>query len=701
MSLELERRIAKLEEEMADLRQELQRLKHTQGSEKINTLDARQTMIEQAKLVIPKPTREPLNKPELAPKQAKVSPKEVQPQPTMEERVMWALPKVFMVILVMGVLWGLKLVSDYGYLSNDVKIILAYALSVGLAAIAYTLERKKAGSSAITISLYGGAFIVGILTTAASAILYNIIALTPALGITFVYIGYGIAISYFKKNEALTIFVAFTSLLLPYLLEYMDFNAVIISTFVIVLFAMLQMVIYQHKQKLALYVATFFSVVAVSIVAFMNYEQRLVFSLGLLAILAIFYASWCLLYNAQSKWKPLHIGCYFTLSTFSLLLMNLIIPSLNGGEWLLFIFIGLLAAVAAYSYRQKWQEVFDSAITLAFVILCNALLIMNIPNNVEDLLYPLITFAGVMMSLRLRASMMKVVSSGSFIITLVLNFIFHEPVSFFSIDHLSLVMPIVYLVVIYIYARRPKEVLSSFEKVMKDLYIIDILAVITVGYFLAYISKLDTAYIVSTDNVPYMMCIALAALFTGSLFVQEHYKGRALTPVLGAFFLLFAIMIGTKPAMMESLNLGTRIIYLAVIVAIVIDIIVKGYIYRLYEKHIAKYVDAIVTSGIVLTMVSILGFVQQFTYNHMLDWKVSIAFTTLTLFLTASIALWLSSAHQFKALRTTGFLILVVAFIKLIFFDLSALDLLIRAILFITIGGIGMLLSGRLLRKKE
>ena len=35
---------------------------------------------------------------------------------------MWALPKVFMVILVLGVLWGLKLVSDYGYLSNEVKI---------------------------------------------------------------------------------------------------------------------------------------------------------------------------------------------------------------------------------------------------------------------------------------------------------------------------------------------------------------------------------------------------------------------------------------------------------------------------------------------------------------------------------------------------------------------------------------------------
>ncbi|UZN00465.1 hypothetical protein OL548_13355 [Lysinibacillus sp. MHQ-1] len=80
------------------------------------------------------------------------------------------------------------------------KIILAYSLSVGLAIIAYILERRKVGSPAITVSLYGGAFIVGILTTAASAILYEIIHLTPALGITILYIGYGIAISYLKKK---------------------------------------------------------------------------------------------------------------------------------------------------------------------------------------------------------------------------------------------------------------------------------------------------------------------------------------------------------------------------------------------------------------------------------------------------------------------------------------------------------------------
>lgn len=696
MSLEMERRVAKLEEEMADLRQELSELRRIESNEKINTLDARQSMIEQSvpiKPPPPKPTVEPNSTP------VKTAQKEVQPQPSMEERVMWALPKVFMVILVMGVLWGLKLVSDYGYLSNGVKIILSYSLSVGLAIIAYILERRKVGSPAITVSLYGGAFIVGILTTAASAILYEIIHLTPALGITILYIGYGITISYLKKNEALTIFVAFTSLLLPYLLEYMDFSAVIILLFVIVLFAMLQLVVQQHKQKLALYISTFFSVLAIGVVAFMNHDKQVVFAFGLLAILAIFYASWCRLYNAQSKWKPLHIGLQFSLGSFSLLLMNLIIRSLEYGEAVLLIFIGLLIALAFYSHRQKWQEVFDSAITLAFIAVCNTILIMNIPDKVDDLLYPLIAFAGVMMSLRLNASMMKVVTSFFFVVTLLLNYIFHEPTPFISFDHLSLFMPIMYLVVIYLYARRPKETLSPFEKVMKDLYAIDILAVITAGYFLAYISKLDTTYFATTNGIQYLMCIALASLFAGSLLVSEKFKGRALTPVLGVFFAVFTLMISTKPSLMDSLNMMTRLVYIAVIVSIIVDVLVKGRIYRLYEERMGKYVDTIVSSGVVLTMISMWGLVHQFTYSHLLDWKLSIALTTITLFLTASISLWLSSIQQLKTLRTTGFVILVIAFIKLIFFDLSALDLLIRAVLFITIGGIGMLLSGRLLRK--
>ncbi|MGE7928420.1 DUF2339 domain-containing protein [Lysinibacillus xylanilyticus] len=701
MSLEMEQRIANLEQEMMDLRHELEDLKRQQSVAKASTLGARKSIIEQS---APKPAQDlkPNSNVELKPKIMTDTEQKVQPQRTLEERIMWALPKLFMVILVMGVLWGLKLVSDYGYLPNEVKIILAYVLSLALAATAYVMERKQIGSSAITISLYGGAFIVGILTTAASAILYEIIGLTLALVIAVVYIGYGIVISYLKKNEVLTIFVAFTSLLLPYLLEYMDFSPVIILIYVVVLFMMLQFVIHQHKQKLALYLATFFTVLAVSIIAFMNHDNRVVFAIGFFVVLTTFYTSWCRLYNAESKLKYIHVGLQFSLGAYSLLLMNFIIRPIEYSEALLLILVGLFTALAGYGYKQKWQEAFDSAVTLAFITLCNTLLVMNLPVNVDQLLIPFITFAGVMMSLRLRVSMMKVVGSFAFTITLALSFIFHEPTPFFSIDHISLIMPGIYLLIIYVYARRPKESLTTFEKFMKEMYMVDIVAVITAGYFLAYVGKLDGTYFAGAGNIPHLVCIFLALLFVGSLLVPTKYKGRALTPVLSVFFILFTIMLEIIPYNMQGvewLNIVTRIVYIAVIVAIMIDLLMKGRIYQIYQEQIEKLLDPIVSAGIVLTMISIWGLISQLSYNSLLDWKLSIAFSTITLFLTASISLWLSTARHFRTLRITGFVILVFAFIKLIFFDLSALDLLIRAVLFITIGGIGLLLSGRLLRK--
>lgn len=692
----MEQRIAKLEKEMVVLRREMDELKHQQSQEKTTIQNMNKSITVQSALPTLKTKPTPPTPPIPTPKT------NVQQGRSIEEQIMWALPKVFMVILVLGVLWGLKLVSDYGYLSNEVKIILAYLLSIALATIAYVVERRKLGSPAVTISLYGGAFIVGILTTAAGAMLYDVLGLTLALFIAILFIGYGIAISYLKKNEVLTLFVAFTSLLLPYLLEYMDFSTYIILFFVIVLFTMLQFVILQHKQKIALYVATFFSILAIGIVAFMNNDNQGMFALGLFMTLAIFYTSWCRLYNAESKWKHIYVGLQFSLGVFSLLMMNLISSPLDYKELLLFGLCMLFIVIAGYGYKQKWQEAFDSAVTLAFITLCNTLLIMNLPEKVDDLLLPFILFAGVMMSLRLRVSVMKVVSSIGFFMALIVSFVIHEPTPFFSIEHLALLMPGVYLFIIYMYALRPKETLNAFEKWMKDLYVLDLLAVITASYFIAYIGKLDSVYIVSPSNTPHLMSISIVLLFVGSLLLPVAFKGRALTPVLTVLFLLFTFMLSVIPSNIQGiewLNIMTRLTFIATIKAIILDLLMKGRIYRIYQDYMPKFLDAIVSVGVVSAMLAVCGLVSQLAYNDLLDWKLSIALTTITLFLTASLSLWLGVVRQLRILRLSGFVILAIAFIKLIFFDLSALDLLIRAILFISIGGIGMLLSGRLLRK--
>ncbi|KOS69326.1 hypothetical protein AEA09_12655 [Lysinibacillus contaminans] len=691
MSTEMEQRIAKLEQEVVDLRQEVDALKrHKQKEQSPKSFVS--------KPIIIGPPVEPKPKPVLESAIENVE----EPKHTLEERIMWALPKVFMVILVLGVLWGLKLVSDYGYLSNGVKIILAYVLSVALTVTAYKVEIKKIGSQAITISLYGGAFIIGILTTAAGAILYEILGLYVALMIALLYIGYGIAISYFKKNEVLTTFVAFTSLLLPYLLEYMDFSPVIILGFIVVLFGALQPVIILHQQKIALYVATFFSVISISILSSVNSDNKTVFALSLLGILVMFFMSWCRMNIGEPKWKQLHAGLLFTLSSFSLLLLNLMVSNLEYSELLLLIMLGLFVGLAFYGHRHKMQEAFDVAGTLAIVTLLNILIVMNLPSDVERLLLPFSAFVGVMIAMRLRASVMKAINSFIFMITVILSYVIHEPTPFLSIDHVSLVLPLVYLVVIYLYLKRPKEELTSFETVMKELYVVDVLAVITSVYFLSYIAKIDTAYFASVNGIPHLMYIALAVLFAASLIVPEKYIGRVLSPVLGGLFLLTMLLLTLMPYNMEGiewLNIVTRVVYIAVIVAILVDVYVNGTIAQKYKKLTEKYTDHVLSTGIVLVMITVWGLLYQLTYNQLLDGTLRIALTTITLFMTASISLWLSIIRSFRILRLTGFAILAFAIVKLVFIDLSSLDLFVRAVLFMTIGGLGLFLSNRLLKK--
>lgn len=691
MSAEVEHRIAKLEQEVVNLRQEVNALKQHQEKE------------QSPKNIMSKPII--LDIPVLQKSKAKTEAaieNEMKATRSLEERIMWALPKVFMVILVLGVLWGLKLVSDYGYLSNEVKIILAYVLSVALAVTAYVLEDKKLGSQAITISLNGGAFIIGILTTAAGAIMYEVLGLYVALMIALLYIGYGISISFFKKNEVLSTFVAFTSLLLPYLLEYMEFSPVIILGFIVVLFGALQFVIIQHQQKITLYVATFFSVFAISILSVINGDNKTVFALTLLGALSMFFMSWCRMDIVDLVWKRVHAALLFSVSGISLLLLNLLVSSLSYSEVLLLIMFGLFLGMTLYGHRHKLQEAFDVAGTLAILTLLNVLLVMNLPDDVDRLLLPFSAFAGVMIALRLRASVMKVAHSFIFMITVLLSYFIHEATPFFSLSHISLVLPLVYLIVIYVYAKRPKGTLNLFEKAMKDLYVVDFLAVITCTYFLAYIGKIDVAYFAGVSDIPHLMCIVLAVLFTVSLIVPDKYIGRVLTPVLGVFFLLITILLTLIPYNMQGIewfNIVTRLVYMAVLVAILMDIYMNGRIAQKYRKIIGGFTDHLISAGIVVVMASVWGLLYQLAYNQLLDWTIRIALTTIMLFMFASISLWLSSKRSLKVLRLTGFTILVSAIVKLVFFDLSALDLLIRAVLFMTIGGLGLFLSNRLLKK--
>lgn len=623
------------------------------------------------------------------------------PRRSLEQIVMFALPKVFMVILVLGVLWGLKLVSDYGYLSDSVKIVAGFVLSVGLAILAFLMEKKSIGSPAITMVLYAGTFIIGILTTAAGAILYDVLGLTIALVIAIVYIAYGVAISYVKGNEALTSLVIFTSLLLPYLLEYMAFNALIIVLFILVLFTVVQVVILKHQQYIALYIGTFFSLLAATILA--SYaDHQLYFGLSIVIALAIFLFSYLRLSVGIEKKRNVHEGLLFSLSVFTIFVANITVHEQIETFFVLGTLFAVVAAATWLAWQHKYRTIIDILLTILLLVALSFVMNFDITYVTERLMLLITAFVGLVVGIRLRASFMKITYSIVFGILALIIISDTEVQPFFELNNFTYVLLVAMLVGLYVLMKRPKELQTSLEKWMEKIRAVEWMPVLIYGTIIVYTMKLSSTYL-SNYAQPYITWFAVVGIFTAALLLSVQTIGRFLPIVTALVYSLSFLIIMTSTwvsAGEEWLGLGVRLLYVAVFIALVVDVWMKGRIYKNYVQYLKGFEESISIVGMIVTIIGVFGITSFMNNNELASWNFNVILNTITIFVTAGLSLLLAAKRDYNNLRLTGVLLLIFGFVKLIFFDLAALDLLIRSILFIGIGGIGLVLSNKLLAKK-
>ncbi|RHW38275.1 DUF2339 domain-containing protein [Lysinibacillus yapensis] len=713
MNHDTEERIAKLEKEVLSLRMELNELKG------IKTDQAKESSKDDVEPNNPRPilqTEETenhlvnLNKKALSsqkknPIVAPISSSTAQVQNekkhrSLEEMILWLLPKVFMLILVLGVLWGLKVISDIGVLTNSVKILLAYILSLGLIAVAVFMDRRKPESSRIfTVVLYGGAFIVGILTTAAGAILYDVLNLSIALILAFCYIAYGMLICYVKKNQVLSIFVVFTSLLLPYLLEYMDFNGAVIVFYVLIVFCSMQLIFLKHHQSIAMYCSYFFSTIALFVIWNLNRDGEWLYLLSFILLNTVLLAVWWRLYKPFSKRRTIHEGLLFSLSLVTIIMINQVA---DAASIPLLAMTFIYAAAAALAYKQSSSRILDIMATLSLLTVMNIVVALELGDSLEQLLLPFTAFLGLLLSLKLNAYLMKVIYSLIFGFNILIHLLSYNVEPFWSAAHLNYVLIFVYLLILFIQLKRfyPKthqekeDVMISFAN--------DFFPIVITVYFFIYIAKIDLAYL-SNNHYPYITLLLLAIAMTGSLFIAERFIGRFLRwMLLFAFALGYFYLLPTHyvEGLDVWLNLFVRLLYVLIIIAIIGDLYMKGYIYKSWISKTKIDIDGTMAAGIFFAMVLGYSILEQFKYDYMSYSLAVITLKTLLLFMTATISLWISSTGQYRNVRILGFILIPIAMMKLIFFDLDSLDLVVRAILFMVIGGIGLFLSNRLLSRK-
>lgn len=684
---EMLERIAALEQEVRSLKTEVQHLKqHVKIEQVVPVKKEPVKPFVRKKLPVPSTVAVPKEDP--IPEKEKRS---------LEELFTRALPRIFTVILVLGVLWGLKLVSDYGFLSDSVKIIAGFVLSIGLGACAYYMEKKEKGSRVVALSLYGGAFIVGILTTAAGAILYDVLSLYVALIFALIYIVYGVFISYVKGNEALTALVVFTSLLLPYLLEYMQFSGVIIGIFVVLLFAVVQVVILKHTQRRALYIGTAFSVLALAVVSIFHDERLVFFAFAIIAVFSLFLLSFLRLYSSNSK---LHASLLFT---FTVIILSLINGILSQEETPLLIalvlFFAILAGALYIVFKRADRLMIDMFGTLSAIVLLNIITQLNISSEMSLLLMIVVAFGGLVVAVKHAILFMKWVKGITFSVLAFFVLMFYEVEPFSSLKHLNIVLVIAMLVVLYKVLLQYKA--APVEEKKRLFKLEDIYPCLLYLVALLYVWKLDWAYM-PQHYTTFLAFSVIAFAFAGVLVVKREIVGKFL-PWLAFGVYVFAGLVLLSTVWVDDqavlVALIVRILYFAILWAIVADAWEQGWIYKNYTTFFSQNTEKLTIASMIISIIWIFSITNFMNFHDLLNWSSAVILNTVFIFIFACLSLFLAAKRSYSNLKMVGIGLLFFGIIKMIFFDLSELDILIRSISFIIIGAIGLVISNKLLGK--
>lgn len=176
------------------------------------------------------------------------------------------LPRIFILVLLVGVLWGFKAAVNAGYLTEPIRCLLGVVAS---GALIWLGERQiRNDRVALGQVLLGGAVSLLVLTTFAAHVLYGLIGTMPAFGLNVLTVVGGVWLAHRHRSEALAILASVGGFLVPFLVEsaepntlfFIGYEAVTSAAFL--MFAWRNGYLYLHYVSLALFhlTAVFFSI---------------------------------------------------------------------------------------------------------------------------------------------------------------------------------------------------------------------------------------------------------------------------------------------------------------------------------------------------------------------------------------------------------------------------------------------------------
>lgn len=144
------------------------------------------------------------------------------------------LPRIFVFVLLIGILWAFKAAIDHSLVTEHVRIVIGFL--VGASMLWWGRKQIHSSRKNLGFILIGGAISVFILSTFSAHVLFGFISMYIALIMHITWIGLGIHYTYKYKSQELGIFIALSGYLVPFLLEHSTLNTYVFVAYIFVLY---------------------------------------------------------------------------------------------------------------------------------------------------------------------------------------------------------------------------------------------------------------------------------------------------------------------------------------------------------------------------------------------------------------------------------------------------------------------------------
>lgn len=698
---DLLKKIEVLEKEVRDLKENQDLLiKHT-GFKKVQNPVIKKDVIENA--TVPKSTTvtevrkpnpvEPKTTPKIEEKAVKAK------EPFDFEKVLgiW-LPRVFMLILLLGVLWGLKLGIDYGFITPIVRVAGGYLVS-GLLAF-YGVKFIKNSRRAFGLTLLGGYIAIGILITFSAYELYHFIGYYPAMIISLLIIANGIYFSAKFKSEVIIIYSIIGSMLLPFIIQSEAVGTGLIFPYLTIMFSIIYIAALLFGHKYSYYIA------------FIAYHISMLIPINMLSdsiesqehmIVTSFIVQHLVVLGFFLFKEFANKAFSETLIYTSVVSLISIVALINYSYMdVVFIALALVYVLVGVRYFKENKKYFFIASSTATVLLAS-FMISFLDGGFHTLAISLLVTStvGLLVGIKFKDARNIVVSGSLYLWSSLVAFFATWPNGLFGEETILIVLANTSIVYLFVFICKK----TNFSKKATSLFAIPFLYVLVSSLKVLFELVSFTSIQLSDTMLDFLQDDILMVAVIGLFFFTIMYL--ALITFKDKFFAKTAFWI----TYVFNALLGVICLFIGYYVsntlawAVVYGLFIAGFIFIMKKtifggcgfEFADKYKNAAV---IFTTWITVLC--SSVWLGHLLelvDRDLRKAIFTMFLFILAIVAIKLSTIIQYKSVKKIGYLIIIFTIIKLVLFDLSDLSLIIRSVLFLLIGFFGLIYSKRINKK--